>query len=114
MLTVIKMGGAKKKSLAQMDKQQQLQTAKQTKTAAKTGKAKAQEKTTSESTLKDASVDLGELAKIKAITPYSVATKYNINMSAAREMLQNLEKKKTIQQIASGRGLKIYKFIGNA
>ena len=108
------MGGAKKKSLAQAEKQQKMQTEKQTKNPAKTTKGKTTEKSTSSPTKNSSEFDLKELAKMKAITTYAVASRYTLKMSAAREILTNLEKNKTIQQISSDRGFKIFKFVGNA
>ena len=108
------MGGAKKKSLAQAEKQQQIQTAKQDKAAQKTTKAKPTK--TSEANLKSGEIGedaLKELAGIKALTPFSVATKFNVKMSVAKDMLQTLKKRKTIEQVAGGRGIKVYKLTGN-
>ena len=106
------MGGAKKRTLAQADKQQQIQGTKQQKTA-KTSKTDAKNKTGDISPQEITGKDLNELAKIKALTPYAVATKYNIRLSAAKEVLEMLEKRKSIQYVAGNRGIKIYKFIGN-
>ena len=108
------MGGAKKKSLAQAEKQQQIQTTKQDKAAQKAAKGKQTK--TSETNVKSGEVGedaLKELAGIKSLTPFSVATKFNIKMSAAKDMLQTMEKRKTIEQVASGRGVKVYKLTGN-
>ncbi len=51
-----------------------------------------------------------ELKKMKAITPYSLAMKYNIKLSLAKDWLELLDQKGTIRKIASGSSLKIYKF----
>jgi len=107
------MGGPKKKSLAQMEKQQQLQAVKESKVAAKTGKGKVSEKTGMLSLREITEEDLSDLVKIKALTPFAIATKYNVRLSVAKEILEMLEKRKAVQQVASGKGLKIYKFIGN-
>jgi small subunit ribosomal protein S25e len=111
------MGGAKKRSLAQAEKQQQMQTTKQQKdqkAAAKAGKAEAQEKAGRFTDQDLTEKELNELAKIKALTPYAVATKYNIKLSVAKDILETLEKKKAVQQVASGGGFKVYKLTGNA
>jgi len=51
-----------------------------------------------------------ELSKMKAITPYSVAAGYNIRLSAAKDMLETLEKRGLIQLVAGNSNLKLYKF----
>lgn len=100
------MGGSKKRSLAQIEKQQQHQDVK--KTDAKTGKAKT--KSSGISLQEVTKENLKELASIKALTLFAVATKCNVRLSVAKDILETLEKSKTIQQVASGTGLKIYKF----
>jgi ribosomal protein S25 len=109
------MGGAKKRSLAQAEKQQQLQTTKQQKDQKTTGKMSkdAQEKASRVAAQDISEKELSELAKIKALTSYAVASKYNIRQSVAKSLLATLEKKKTVQQVASGGGFKVYKFVKN-
>lgn len=107
------MGGAKRKSLAQAEKQQQLQASKQEKTAQKAGKAKPKIGETKFGSREIGEEGLKELAGIKALTPFSVATKFGVKLSVAKDMLETLEKRKAIEQVASGRGLKVYKLTGN-
>ena len=117
MMCVIRMGGAKKRSLKQQEKQQTLQTDKQQqqkKSATKTGKAETSDKAHGLNINEITEKDLNELAKIKALTPYAVAAKYSLRLSIAKDILETLEQRKTIEQVASGGGLKIYKFVGNA
>ncbi|MFH0897364.1 MAG: hypothetical protein V1850_04880 [Candidatus Bathyarchaeota archaeon] len=111
------MGGAKKRNLKQAEKQQQLQADKQQQQQKKTSKqtkAETSEKKGGLNIQEITEKDLNELAKIKALTPFAVATKYNLRLTVAKDVLETLEKKKTVQQVASGGGLKIYKFVGNA
>jgi small subunit ribosomal protein S25e len=108
------MGGAKKRSISQMEKQQKLQAQKKSGKQKRTTKRKTVEKTISGINIphipeKDLS---NELRKMKAITPYSLATKYNIKLSLAKDWLALLDRKGTIQKIASSGSLKIYKFTG--
>lgn len=108
------MGGAKKRSISQMDKQQKLQAQKRSGKQKKATKRKTVENTISGIDIphvpkKDLS---NELRKMKAITPYSLAMKYNIKLSLAKDWLELLDKKGTIQKIASSGSLKIYKFNG--
>ena len=112
------MGGAKKRSLAQAEKQQDLQTTKVTKTekkkgGAKSGKAESKEKTSGFSAQNITEKDLKELSSLKALTPYAVSTKFGVRQSIAKDILESLVKKKYVQQIASGRGIKVYKVLGS-
>ncbi|UCH02834.1 MAG: hypothetical protein JSV20_03350 [Candidatus Bathyarchaeota archaeon] len=105
------MGGVKRKTLAQSEKRQKMQ-------------AKKGEKSTSKKSIKYTEKKIGgvhipkvedkeltaELLKMKAITPYAVAVKYNITQSAAKQWLQSLVKIKKIEQIAGSNNLKVYKY----
>jgi small subunit ribosomal protein S25e len=53
--------------------------------------------------------DIAEVKKLKVLTPFAVASRLNIKISAAKKLLQMLEKNKIILQIASGPNIKIYK-----
>lgn len=107
------MGGTKKSSLTQIEKQQRLKTEKQSKTK-KEKRSTRRTKEATQQNSKDIIKDLNELANIKALTPYTVASKYDVKLSDAKNILKTLEKRKTIQLVASSRGLKIYRFTSNA
>ena len=116
-IVVIWMGGAKKRNLKQAEKQQQMQADKQQqqKKASRQSKSEASDKKAGGLNIEELTEkDLNELAKIKALTPYAVATKHNIRLGVAKDILATLEEKKAVQQVASAGGLKIYKFVGNA
>jgi len=107
------MGGAKKKSLAQAEKQQELQAKKE---QGEQRKRKSEDKVPEK---KIGGVYIPslegkgfaeELSKMKAITPYSVASKYNVRLSVAKEMLEALEKRGLIQLVAANTNLKLYRF----
>ena len=108
------MGGAKKRSLSQMEKQQKLRAQKRDSKQKRSTKKKPVEKIIS-------GIDIPlvpnkdlftELKKMKAITPYSLATKYNLKLSLAKNWLKLLNQKNVIQQIAGRGSLKIYKYVG--
>jgi len=106
------MGGAKKKSLAQAEKQQDLQSQKQEKQQDKKKTPKQMEKKISGidiSNIKEKELD-AELSKMKAITPYSLATRYGLKLSIAKDLLESLERLGKIQQVAGSSNLKVYKF----
>jgi small subunit ribosomal protein S25e len=104
------MGGAKKKSMAQMEKQQDQPDAKPE--PAKKGKSKSisEKKTAGISlpNLEDAKV-MGELSKIGALTPYSIATQFNVRLSVARDILEELERRRLITSVSGNARIKIYK-----
>ena len=104
------MGGPKKKSLAQVEKQQRRRTVRETKNPKANGSKF--NPTTARSGSKYRVEDLKELASIRALTPYSVAAKYDVKLNEAKNILRVLEARQKIQQVASARGLKIYKVTG--
>ena len=106
------MGGAKKKSLAQMEKQQDQQDAAKKPEPAK----KAKGKTVSEK--KTAGIGLpnfddakfsGELGKMGALTPYTIATQFNVRLSIARDILEELERRRLVKSVGGNTRIKIYK-----
>ncbi len=107
------MGGAKKTSLKQAEKQQLLRDQKIQ------GESRRRRSDIPEK--KRLGIDLPnlkgknateELQKMKAITPYTLATKYDIRLSTAKDMLQSLEKRGLVSLVASTNNLKVYRYIG--
>jgi len=49
-----------------------------------------------------------EIIKIKAITPYAVASRFNVNISEARRILRDLEKTGHIRCVGGDSRIKIY------
>jgi ribosomal protein S25 len=106
------MGGAKKKSMAKTLKQQQKQAQKQESQPRKRGKKqKIIDKMVGD-------VDLPEIPKknlfadlqaMKAITPYTVASKYNLRQSVAKEIINRLEEEGIITTVSGNSRLRIYK-----
>jgi ribosomal protein S25 len=52
---------------------------------------------------------VGELKKMNFLTPYAVATRLNIRISAAKDFLQQLEENGTIHLVSGSHNIKIYK-----
>jgi len=104
------MGGGKKRSLAQIEKQQKLKEKEEAKAKEKKTKGST-EKKTSILNLPDTSSKefLDELSKMKAITPYGIASKYGLRLSIAKDVLEDLEKRGTIQMVAGNNRLRIYR-----
>ncbi|MCW4006549.1 MAG: hypothetical protein NWF04_08175 [Candidatus Bathyarchaeota archaeon] len=102
------MGGKKKLGLKQMER-----------TQAKTDDAKKKEKA---GPPKDRKTNINvippnaknekvvaEAKKMPVLTPYAVATKFNVRISAAKEFLSNLEQNGAVELVSSSHSLKIYK-----
>ena len=49
------------------------------------------------------------IKKMKVITPYAVATKFDVRISIARTLLKDLERQGKIEFVSKSRNLKIYK-----
>lgn len=112
---LVNMGKTKKRSTSQIKKQKprsQKKSGQQKRvTKNKIFKAKASGIDRPSVSDKDLSI---ELIKMKAITPYALAKKYNVNLSVAKDWLNVLEREGTIQKMGSSGALRIYKFGRNA
>jgi len=53
---------------------------------------------------------IGELKKMKALTPYTVASSLDLRLSMAKHFLEELEKQGAVEYVSGSRNLKIYKF----
>jgi len=54
---------------------------------------------------------IGELKKMKALTPYAVASSLDLRLSTAKHFLEELEKQGAVEYVSGSRSLKIYKFM---
>jgi len=102
------LGGAKKKGLAQMEKAQKIKDEKE-KAERKKGKAAGEKKTLTPTLprLDDKSL-IPELEKMKALTPSTLASTYGVRVSAAKDFLEELEKRHVVSLVNGCRRLKIY------
>jgi ribosomal protein S25 len=106
------MGGAKKKSMAQMEKQQ----VQQDKKPEPAKKEKAKGKTVAEKRTAGISLPnfddakfVGELSKLGALTPYSIASQFNVRLSVARDILEELERRRIVKSAGGNARIKIYR-----
>ena len=100
------MGGKKKLSLKQMQKAQKKKPDKNEKRTAITSEKSVPGVTIPN--LKDEKLT-NELKKMKVITPYAVASHFDLRMSTARAFLAELESKGKIKFVSKSRNLTIYK-----
>jgi len=52
---------------------------------------------------------IGEIKKMKVVTPFVVASRFNLRLSVAKDMLDELAQRGVLEYISSGKNLKIYK-----
>ncbi len=51
---------------------------------------------------------INEIKKMKTLTPFAVASRFNLRLSVAKDLLEELEHKGVIQFVSRSRNLKIY------
>ncbi|KYH39680.1 MAG: 30S ribosomal protein S25 [Candidatus Bathyarchaeota archaeon B26-2] len=103
------MGGKKRKSLTAMEKAQRKAEKKRAKSESKS--RESQTKGPSGITIPDirSKSVLNEVRKMKVLTPYTVASHFNLRLSVAKDMLEELHQRGVITYVSGGRNLKIYK-----
>lgn len=106
----INMGGKKKLSLKQMER---MQMRKDEEDKKKKEKASLKEKKPAGILIPDIKGGkmLEELKKMRALTPYAVASRFNIRISAAKDMLEQLENEGLVQLVSGNHDIKIYKAV---
>jgi len=104
------MGGAKKKSMAQMEKQQGQQDKKPEQTKKGKGKTVAEKKTSGIGFPNfDDGKFVSEISKMGALTPYAIASQFNVRLSVARDILEELERRRMVKPIGGNARIRIYK-----
>jgi ribosomal protein S25 len=106
------LGGAKKKSMAQMEKTQD-QKDKKDDTPGQQKKGKA--KTVADKRLRGLQAPelsdpkfLSEVSKMGAITPFALATQFNLRLSVAKDLLEDLERRRLIRLVGGNARIRIY------
>jgi len=98
------MGGKKKLSLSQMEK---LQARRERERRAALA---AREKKSSSIFVPEVNDEvLNELKKMKVLTPYNVASRFDLRVSVAKDFLEELHKKGLIEFVSKSRKIKVYK-----
>ncbi len=106
------MGGAKKKSMAQMEKSQGQQD---TKDEAGQPQKKSKSKSVIEKRprgLQGPDVSdskfISEVQKMGVITPFALASQFNLRLSVAKDLLEDLEKRRLIRLVGGNARIRIY------
>ena len=108
------MGSRKKLSLKQAEKMQARQAKKQSITK-KTGKSGGSSGIVEKKVAgivppnPRSEKTVNEIKKLKVLTPYTVASRFNLRLSLARDLLEELEQRGVIQYVSGSRNIKIYK-----
>ncbi len=101
------MGGKKKQSLKQMEKAEKKKSGKKARHAASPSSENKSIPGITPPNLKEDKLK-GELKKMKVLTPYSVASRFDLRLSTARDFLEELERKGMVKFVSKSRNLKIY------
>jgi small subunit ribosomal protein S25e len=105
------MGGKKKLGLKQMERMQEKRD-KEDKSKEKKEKAgPPKERRTIGVVPPDAKNEkmVNEVKKMNVLTPYAVASRFNIRISAAKDFLEQLEQNGAVQLVSGSHKIKIYK-----
>ncbi|MFB3889889.1 MAG: hypothetical protein ACE14S_10395 [Candidatus Bathyarchaeia archaeon] len=108
------MGGKKKLGLKQMERQQDKKPDEEAKGKDKKDKKAGptkEKRTTIGVIAPDAKNEkiVAEIKKMPVLTPYAVATKYNVRISAAKQFLTQLEQNGAVQLVSGSHNIKVYK-----
>ena len=52
---------------------------------------------------------IGELKRMRALTPYAVASRFDLRLSVAKDFLEELERRGIVEYVSGSKNLKIYK-----
>ncbi len=102
------MGGKKKQTLKKSEKAQATKDEK--KETKSSGSPSKREKKTAGIVPPDSRSEkiINEIKKMKALTPFAVASRFNLRLSVAKDLLEELEQKGVIKFVSRSRNLKIY------
>lgn len=106
------MGGKKKLSLKQMERMQTKKDEEEKKKKEK-DKAGVREKKPAGIIAPDfkGAKMVDELKKMRVLTPYTIASRFNLRISAAKDLLEQLEYNGVVQLVSGSHNIKIYKAV---
>ena len=103
------MGGKKKIGLKQMERMQERKDEEKEKKKEKAGPSKERRAIgVIPPDVKNEKI-VNEVKKMNVLTPYAVASRFNIRISAAKDFLEQLEQNGAIQLASGNHNIKIYK-----
>jgi small subunit ribosomal protein S25e len=103
------MGGKKKIGLKQMERMQERKDEEKEKKKEKAGSPKERRAIgVIPPDVKNEKI-VNEVKKMNVLTPYAVASRFNIRISAAKDFLEQLEQNGAVQLVSGNHNIKIYK-----
>ena len=103
------MGGKKKIGLKQMERMQERKDEEKEKKKEKAGPSKERRPIgVIPPDVKNEKI-VNEVKKMNVLTPYAVASRFNIRISAAKDFLEQLEQNGAVQLVSGNHNIKIYK-----
>ena len=105
------MGGKKKLGLKQMERMQEKRDQEDKSKEKKEKAGPPKERRTIGVVPPDAKNEkmVNEVKKMNVLTPYAVASRFNIRISAAKDFLEQLEQNGAVQLVSGSHKIKIYK-----
>jgi small subunit ribosomal protein S25e len=104
------MGGKKKLSLKQMERTQAKKDEPKKKEKAAVARKDKKAPRIIPPKFKDEKT-VGELRKLRVLTPYTVASRFDLRLSTAKDFLEQLEERGIVQLVSRSRNIKIYKAV---
>ncbi len=105
-------GGKKKRSMTQMAKAQTVEKGRGKKNAGGRGGSSSSSERKTSTVMPPNPKDKGmlkELQKMKVLTPYAVASRFNLRLGVAKDFLEELNSRGLITYVSGGRNIRIYK-----
>ena len=105
------MGGKKKLGLKQMERMQKRRDSEDKTKEKKKEKAVPKERRNIAVVAPDSKNEkiVNEVKKMNVLTPYAVASRFNIRISAAKDFLEQLDQNGAVQLVSGSHKIKIYK-----
>ena len=105
------MGGKKKLGLKQMERMQEKRDEEDKAKGKKEKAGPAKERRTIGVIPPDSKNEkiVNEVKKMNVLTPYAVASRFNVRISAAKDFLEQLEQNGAVQLVSGSHKIKIYK-----
>lgn len=105
------MGGKKRLSLKQVERMQSRKDKQEKKKKEKTSGLKEKKPSAIVPPDPENEKIIGELKKMRVLTPYAVASRLNVRISAAKDFLEQLEERGVVKMVSGNHTLKIYKAV---
>jgi len=103
------MGGKKRLSLKQMERARSKKGSEDKEKKEKAGTSKGRKPSAVTSPDPKNEKVITDLKKMRLLTPYAVATHFNIRISAAKDLLRRLQASGVIELVSGNHKIKIYK-----